>query len=71
MSKRQILIILGIWVVILPFLGFPGNWDRVILFASGLIIAVVAYSLRLEGQSKKTVDMPYVEHRNEPTPPAL
>jgi hypothetical protein len=70
MSKRQTLIILGIWVIVLPFLGFPGNWDRIILCASGLIIAAIAYSLRLQGQPKKPSNMPYVEHKNEPAPPS-
>lgn len=70
MSKRQILIVLGIWVIILPFLGFPATWDHVIMFATGLLIAAIAYTLRLQGGSKKPSNVPYVEHKNEPAPKA-
>lgn len=70
MSKRQTLIVLGIWVIILPFLGFPGNWNHILMFASGLLIAAIAYSLRPQGQPKNPSNVPYVEHKNEPAPKA-
>lgn len=46
MSKRQILGIIGIWVIILPFLGFPSGWKTVLLVLTGIGICALAYSTR-------------------------
>ena len=58
--------ILGIWVIILPFLGFSGTLKSIILFASGLIIAGVAYALRSEAKPINSSSVPYIEHKSEP-----
>lgn len=43
MSKHGAIILLGMLVAVLPFLGFP-SWMRTILFVmSGLGIAILAY----------------------------
>lgn len=34
---------MGIWVAILPFLGFPAAWKRVLAVLSGAAIAYIAY----------------------------
>ena len=28
MSQRQVLMVFGVWLVILPFLGFPLDWEN-------------------------------------------
>jgi hypothetical protein len=43
MSKRQILAILGVWVIIFLFLGFPIGWDRWIAVVTGVLIIMAAY----------------------------
>jgi len=48
MGKDVFIMLLGAWVALLPFLGFPGSWDRVLLLASGVIIISVGISLRRE-----------------------
>jgi membrane-bound ClpP family serine protease len=55
MSKRQWLCIMGVWVMIFLFLGFPIGWHKIILAISGLIIIAIAYNLPQES-SKITTD---------------
>ena len=43
MRKMKILLGLGIWVALLPYLGFPSSWKTVLFTLSGLAAAVIAY----------------------------
>jgi hypothetical protein len=43
MSKRQILAVLGIWVMIFSWLNFPPNWKPWIGVVTGLLIILAAY----------------------------
>jgi hypothetical protein len=45
MSKVKILIILGVWVVILPYLGFPYSLKNIIFSITGLGIVYLGYLL--------------------------
>ena len=45
MSKRQLLCVLGVWIAVFLFLGFPSNWENGIALVSGLLILSIAYSL--------------------------
>lgn len=40
------IIVLGFWIAIVSFLGFPNAWDRVILLISGLSVSVLMFLLR-------------------------
>ncbi|MAF59719.1 MAG: hypothetical protein QF858_01740 [Candidatus Pacebacteria bacterium] len=46
MSKDSVILILGIVVVIVPFLGFPGIFETIAFVVSGAVIAVLAFMLR-------------------------
>ena len=46
MTKDLVIIVLGVWVALLPFLGFPNSWDRVILLVSGFSISILMFLLR-------------------------
>lgn len=48
MKKDLGLIILGIWIAIVPFLGFPGTWKTVIFIVSGLVVVLLAILWRHE-----------------------
>ncbi|MBP6858758.1 MAG: hypothetical protein KBC33_02920 [Candidatus Pacebacteria bacterium] len=64
MSKRQLLILLGIWVMVFTFLGFPPAWKQVFAVASGAIIVTIAIASKPKEKpqgSKSSV--PFVEHR--------
>lgn len=43
MSKHRILFFIGIWVVILPFLGFPGLFKTILFILTGIIIIYISY----------------------------
>ena len=68
MSKDAIVIILGLAVAAMPFLGFPSLWKTIILVALGISIAVLVFLLRQEmfGQGhehkKHTASEVYVEN---------
>ncbi len=65
MSKRQILILIGIWIIVLPFLGFPGNWQRILFVITGVYLLALSYSLRLEGAQTNSDEISFVDHKNE------
>ena len=67
MSKRQWLIILGVLIIALPFLGFPSNWDTIISVIVGLLIIVISYRINLSKvvKEEKSSTIPYVEQKNE------
>ncbi len=52
MSKEVAIVALGIWLAILPFLGFPGSWRTPLIFLSGLSIAALGFFLRAEALSR-------------------
>jgi hypothetical protein len=54
MSKEMTVIVLGLWVAVLPYLGIPGDWRTILLLLSGLGIAVIGFLLRGEALSHGT-----------------
>jgi hypothetical protein len=60
MRKARILLFLGTWIAILPYLGFPYSWKDTLSFFTGLILIFFSYVLyrdykKVEGE-KKTFD---------------
>jgi len=59
MAKQKIIFFLGIWVAILPFLGFPGAWKQIFFLITGVALAYLGYLLNREsahhtgGEGKK------------------
>ena len=43
MIKARIILALGIWVTILPYLGFPNSWKDVLTTLSGLGLIFLSY----------------------------
>jgi hypothetical protein len=64
MSKKQILILLGAWVMLFTFLGFPEYWDKIISLVTGCVVIIVAYLLPSPEQEKFTANLPFVEYKN-------
>ena len=50
MSKTKILFIVGMFIVVLPYLGFPYLWKNVLFAVSGLGVAFIAYTLNREAK---------------------
>ena len=42
MRKERMLFIVGIWVAVLPFLGFPLSWKKIFFLITGCLIVLVA-----------------------------
>ena len=43
MRKEKTLLIIGIWVSILPFLGFPDTWRKIFFIITGFAIIYLSY----------------------------
>ncbi|HEY4494684.1 MAG TPA: hypothetical protein VJC02_01115 [Candidatus Paceibacterota bacterium] len=54
MSKRQVLCVVGVWIMVFLFLGVPSFWHKVIAILSGLVIIIIAYNIPSE--KKEVVD---------------
>ncbi len=52
MRKEKTLFIIGLWVIILPFLGFTNIWRQILFTISGLAIIYLAYLFYLEYKSR-------------------
>ncbi len=42
-TKNRLILILGIWVALMPFLGFPSMWKNCIYIISGLAISTLSF----------------------------
>jgi len=52
MSRARILLILGLWIAVLPYLGFPFSWKNVLFTASGLGLVYFSYLFYKESKSE-------------------
>ena len=52
MKKARTLLILGIWISILSYLGFPVSWRDILFTITGLILIILSYSLYKEYKKK-------------------
>lgn len=43
MRKEKTLLIIGIWIAILPFLGFPDTWRKIFFIITGFMVIYLAY----------------------------
>lgn len=48
MSKYTFLLFAGLFIGVLPYLGFPSLWDTIMFTLGGLSVAVVSVLVRLE-----------------------
>lgn len=69
MHKQQSLLVLGVWLVIIPFLGIRSDWKTVLTIATGLgLIATYLYRKAYvkEGNSSASAyhGSTFVENRN-------
>ena len=71
-TRNRILFILGIWNVLLPFLGFPGSFRTFFIIVSGLATILLAFlyardkrvsEIRSGGPKREVVTEVYAENR--------
>ena len=75
MSKEVAIIALGVWVIIIPYLGVPMSWRTVLLVLTGIAVMVLGFLLRSEtlaGRpgSRLRAGAPFVEHVPDRAPDA-
>jgi len=46
MGKDVLIMLLGVWVALLPFLGLPNSWDNIIFLISGIFIIGLGIAVR-------------------------
>ncbi|MGH7249842.1 MAG: hypothetical protein ACREGC_02610, partial [Minisyncoccia bacterium] len=56
MRKARILLVLGIWIAILPYLGFPYSWKNVLTVLSGLVLIYMSYRVYKEYKLAEDVE---------------
>lgn len=56
MRKAYTLLALGIWMAILPYLGFPYSWKDILTTLSGLGLVYVSYTLYKESRVKENIE---------------
>lgn len=52
MRKERTLFFIGIWVGILPFLGFPNSWRKILFIITGLALIYLSYLFRQEAKAR-------------------
>jgi hypothetical protein len=62
MSKEMSVIALGVWVVVMPYLGIYRSWLTVLMVLTGIALMVIGFLLR----GKTIVE----EHKHHAAPPA-
>jgi hypothetical protein len=53
MTKQQLILIIGIVVLLLPFIGFPSDWKSVLMFICGITLVTVYVYMRKERREKQ------------------
>lgn len=49
-------LILGVWVAILPYLGFPYSWKSVLSVLTGLAIIYLSYTMYLDYKKENSAE---------------
>ena len=50
MSKEKIFLTIGVWVAILPFLGFPFGLKNILFVLTGFLIMYLSYGMYTESR---------------------
>ncbi len=53
MSKARIIFIFGVWVAILPYLGFPTTWKSILFTLTGLVLIYFSYTFHQKNSKSK------------------
>lgn len=72
MTVDTLIMLAGAIVAVLPFLGFPNSWDRVLYFLAGILVIALGIIVRRRGVHLHVKDNqpPRDPHFIESTPKA-
>ncbi len=65
MQKDVLIMIAGLLVGILPFLGFPNSWDAIIFVALGVCIIALGVSVRRGNRPRMRIPVSIAEESHE------
>jgi len=65
MRRERILLLIGIWVAVLPYLGFPSSWKTVLLSLTGLGLVYISYMMYHEARLSSKEDPETFENFSE------
>lgn len=72
MTLDALIMLSGALVAVLPFLGFPNSWDKVILVVTGIFIIALGIVVRRRGAApaahREVRDAHFVDTRPAPQP---
>lgn len=52
MRKEMLVVLLGLWVTFIPYLGIPASWRTISMVCSGILILFIGLLLRGEAISR-------------------
>ncbi|HEY4527200.1 MAG TPA: hypothetical protein VJK53_05160 [Candidatus Paceibacterota bacterium] len=64
MTVDALTILMGVIIAVLPFLGLPNRWLRILLFILGACVVILGIVVRRRlGQKMSTKQLPFNEQR--------
>ncbi len=54
MRRARILLLWGVWVAVLPYLGFPFFWKNIFFTISGLAMVYISFVIYKEHKARDT-----------------
>ncbi len=54
MSKETSVIVLGLWVLVMPYLGIPRTWLTALMILTAVLLVVIGFLMRAETLSRGT-----------------
>lgn len=70
MTSDALIILAGSLVAVLPFLGFPGSWDRIFLLVLGVCIVALGIAVRRKQVAQRPEVKPTHFAESQPNPSA-
>jgi hypothetical protein len=61
-TTRRLFQWIGVWVAVLPFLGFPTSWKQILSITTGVAIIIISYLyLRRRAIPKTKTEQTFIE----------
>ena len=52
MRKERTLLGLGVWLMVLPYTGFPPSWKTIIYVLTGVAVVYIAYLFYIQAKNR-------------------
>lgn len=65
MHKARTILLLGVWIAVLPYLGFPSLWKNILFALTGLVLIYQSFVLH-QNQKKSEGGQSFDNFRENP-----